>query len=102
MGDRNFFDRAFPALFQKDEVAEREAELAAKRLREQRLAEQTIAHEQAWRECPEDVKDFGRRHGIPNFAEVVWLNGYMAGYKQAQRDRQAALARTEDGGRNDG
>ena len=34
--------------------------------------------------CPADLLDWGRRHGIPAFAEVTWNAGFMAGWRAAQ------------------
>ena len=45
--------------------------------------------------CPEDVRDFGRRHKIENFAETTWVAGFMAGmrvYEDMQREIVAKLA----------
>ena len=41
--------------------------------------------------CPEDVKEFGRRHRIERFAELTWQAGFEAGYAAGLsrlRDRQ--------------
>ena len=40
----------------------------------------------AERECPGDIKEWGRAHGIPTFAEVTWLNGFEAGMRVACLD----------------
>jgi len=29
--------------------------------------------------CPEDVIAFGKRHGIPTFAEMTWIRGFAQG-----------------------
>ena len=37
----------------------------------------------AARECPSDLIEWGRAHGIPTFAEVTWQNGFLAGMRAA-------------------
>lgn len=33
--------------------------------------------------CPKDVKEFGARHKIPLFAQVLWREAFMHGWKAA-------------------
>lgn len=33
--------------------------------------------------CPADIRDFGTRHNIPHFAELLWRDAFMAGWRQA-------------------
>jgi hypothetical protein len=37
----------------------------------------------AARECPEDLIEWGRIHGIPTFAQVTWQAGFLAGMRAA-------------------
>lgn len=76
----------FAALFERNAATERESELTKQRGIEQRVAEAEMAHDLANLICPEDIKEFGRRHGVPNLAEVIWNNGFMAGYRQRSRE----------------
>lgn len=74
---------------------ERDAEDAASRSSHIRRAN---AQAEALRQiadmsCPEDVKEFGKRHRIARFAELTWCAGFAAGYA-------AGLARLRD--RDDG
>ena len=48
-----------------------------------RRAEQRAARLLAERECPADLVEFGKRHGIPNFAEATWQAGFAAGMRVA-------------------
>lgn len=32
-------------------------------------------------ECPADLIEWGRSHGIPTFAEVTWCAGFIAGWR---------------------
>jgi len=84
--ENRMFPRGWSDLVRTDPAAEREAELTRQRGIEARRAEAEMAHELANLQCPEDIKEFGRRHGIPNFAEVVWNAGFFAGYRQRIRD----------------
>lgn len=31
--------------------------------------------------CPADLRDWGERHGIPEFAKVTWEAGFAAGWR---------------------
>lgn len=33
--------------------------------------------------CPPDLIEWGRRHGIENFAEVTWMAGFKEGWMAA-------------------
>jgi hypothetical protein len=37
----------------------------------------------AAKECPETILNWGKIHGIPNFAEVTWQDGFLAGLRAA-------------------
>jgi hypothetical protein len=56
---------------------------------DQQLAEATgranaiAARLLAARECPPDLIEWGRIHGIPTFAEVTWQAGFLAGMRAA-------------------
>lgn len=58
--------------------AEDEASRQARARRE--LAKAVALRELADIRCPEDLKEWGRRHNIPTFAEMTWQAGFMAGY----------------------
>lgn len=45
-----------------------------------RAAEACALRELADMRCPEDLKEWGERHGIPTFAEMTWMTGFAAGY----------------------
>lgn len=53
--------------------AEREIEIA------RRGAEAHAARLLAAQECPADLIEWGRAHGIASFAEFTWMAGFMAG-----------------------
>ena len=40
---------------------------------------------QAVAACPSDLKEWGQEHGIPSFAEVTWIAGYLAALAEADR-----------------
>lgn len=40
----------------------------------------------AARECPPDLIEWGRIHGIKTFAEVTWQAGFLAGMRAAMMD----------------
>lgn len=46
-----------------------------------RFAESLSAKLLAERECPDDLVEWGRRHGIPEFARVTWQAGFLAGMR---------------------
>jgi hypothetical protein len=35
--------------------------------------------------CPSDIKEWGKNHGIPEFAKFTWQTGYLAGIKEAMK-----------------
>lgn len=45
-----------------------------------RTAEACAMRELADMRCPQYLKEWGRRHGIPTFAEFAWMAGFAAGY----------------------
>ncbi len=47
----------------------------------QRIAEAKAARLLAERECPADLKEWAKAHGIPTFAEVTWQAGFQAGMR---------------------
>lgn len=57
-----------------EEIANRESYMR------RRAAEACALRELADMRCPEDLRDWGRRHGIPTFAEMTWQAGFAAGY----------------------
>lgn len=63
------------------ERGEVDAEIALKRARQQ--ADAYAATILAAHECPEDLKEWGRAHGIPTFAEYTWMAGFQAGMRAA-------------------
>jgi len=81
-GDKKSLDhsRAWSLLGAK-ERGEVEAEIALKKA--QRQADALAARLLAARECPEDLKEWGRAHGIPTFAEYTWQAGFVAGMRAA-------------------
>ena len=40
----------------------------------------------AARECPDDLIQWGRIHGIPTFAEATWQAGFLAGMRAAMME----------------
>lgn len=54
--------------------------------RARRVAEAKAARLLAERECPPDLLEWGRIHGIANFAEVTWMAGFLAGMRVAALD----------------
>jgi len=42
----------------------------------------------AERECPNDLIEWGRAHGIANFAEATWMAGFAAGMRVAALDKE--------------
>lgn len=58
---------------------------AIRLLREARIrAEAKAMKLLAARECPEDLKEWGRAHRIPEFAEFTWQAGFIAGMRAAE------------------
>jgi hypothetical protein len=64
-----------------------EAEATRRLAWARRRAEAIGARLLAAKECPEDLKEWGRAHGIPSFAEMTWQAGFLAGMAAAQLDR---------------
>ncbi len=58
-----------------------EAEIALKKVQTQ--ADALAARLLAARECPQDLKEWGRAHGIPTFAEYTWEAGFLTGMRTA-------------------
>jgi len=55
-------------------------------------------------ECPADIKQFGRNHGIPMFAEMSWQAGFVAGWRMARAEppqEDAAAMEKNLNGRSD-
>jgi hypothetical protein len=52
-----------------------------------RRADAKAARLLAERECPSDLIEWGRAHGIPTFAEVTWQSGFLAGMRVAILDK---------------
>lgn len=67
--------------------AEGESRAASKISAAKAAADAYAARILAERECPEDLKEWGRAHGIPVFAEVTWQAGFLAGMRVAIMDR---------------
>jgi hypothetical protein len=51
-----------------------------------RRADAKAARLLAERECPSDLIEWGKAHGIPTFAEVTWQSGFLAGMRVAMLD----------------
>jgi len=49
----------------------------------------------AERECPETIKEWGRAHGFPAFAEMTWMDGFAAGLRVAELARTSRLERED-------
>ena len=58
-----------------------EAEAAQTLTSAQHQANALAAKILAARECPEDLIEWGRIHGIPTFAQVTWQAGFLAGMR---------------------
>ena len=84
MGEHNHSPSWPPMRMQPDidrdtrERAEQEAVMAS--LLRRRTAEAEAMRQVADMNCPEDVKEYGRRHGLPTWAEFTWSAGFAAGY----------------------
>lgn len=59
------------------------AKAANRVAREKRMADAEATRYLAEMDCPEDVIEFGKRHGIPVFAEATWMAGFMQGWRLA-------------------
>lgn len=72
----------FADLFQqgRDSAADHDAERRLT-LRAQATALKALAE----CECPEDVRLWGERHGIPTFAAMTWRAGFIEGFRLAHR-----------------
>lgn len=46
----------------------------------------------AERECPPNLREWGRIHGIPTFAEFTWQAGFLAGMRAAMLPEDASDA----------
>jgi hypothetical protein len=64
-----------------ESAGERDAE-AALRLATRR-SDARAAEILAARECPADILQWGRQHGIEEFARITWQNGFQAGMRMA-------------------
>jgi len=42
--------------------------------------------------CPDDVLAFGKRHGIPTFAEMTWIRGFAQGLEFARKMHLSSLS----------
>lgn len=82
MGDRNIFTGVPipPPRMHPDDKREVEEVANRESYMRRRAAEACAMRELADMRCPEDLKEFGRRHGIPVFAERTWCAGFAAGY----------------------
>lgn len=52
----------------------------------QRRADAMAAEMLAARECPADLVEWGRIHGIPTFAAITWQAGFRAGMRAAMEE----------------
>ena len=78
----NEFDKAWDKV-DGDHDALQALELA--KCRAQAFAERLLAE----RECPNDLIEWGRAHGIPEFAKFTWQAGFMAGMRAAMLNAEA-------------
>lgn len=62
----------------------------------ERIANAKAARLLAERECPPDLIEWGRAHGIPTFAEVTWQAGFLVGMRVAMLEK--AKERETDAG----
>ena len=69
--------------------AEGEAEARVSLTAAQHRANARAAQLLAARECPADLVEWGRIHGIPTFAEVTWQAGFLAGMRAAMLPEDA-------------
>lgn len=91
MGDRNFdFSEFLPTQFDPDgSKALAHAEETGRARAEALIkAEKIEADAQAARylaemNCPPDLVEFGINHGIPTFAGVTWMSGFVQGWRMA-------------------
>lgn len=58
-----------------------EAEAAQLLTSAQHRANALAAKILAAHECPDDLIEWGRIHGIPTFAQVTWQAGFLAGMR---------------------
>lgn len=89
-------DKKFADAFRDVEDLERAQLESDKKLRIARMAADAYALAYiAACECPDDLKQFGKNHGIPTFAEMSWQAGFIAGW------RMARAAPPSEGGEDD-
>lgn len=74
MKSSDFFDRIFGEAMGQAEAAQI---LTSAQHHANALAAKILAA----RECPEDLIEWGRIHGIPTFAQVTWQAGFLAGMR---------------------
>lgn len=101
MGDRNdpwTFPLQFDPLGEKalrhaeeDGVAKARNQIE----REGRMAESEALRYLAEVECPNDLIEWGRNHKIENFAELTWINGFMAGWRAMTERRERLLRKSK-------
>lgn len=83
------------AAFDKMQAAEAlDAEAIRAAALRQQAAEAHALRELAEMHCPQDLIDWGKRHGIPMFAEMTWEAGFAQGWKMglaraARKEREA-------------
>lgn len=73
-------------LFSKSPEQEGQDRAAAELRRQQRRADTLAAEMLAARDCPADLVEWGRLHGIPTFAAVTWQAGFRAGMRAAMEE----------------
>jgi hypothetical protein len=58
---------------------------ADKRAAEEALADAVALTSLAQHAIPANLKEWGRRNNIPKFAQAVWVNAYIAGWRACHR-----------------
>jgi hypothetical protein len=71
-----------------DAEAKGTSDAVAKISQAKKRADAFAARLLAERECPNDLIEWGRAHGIANFAEATWMAGFAAGMRVAALDKE--------------
>jgi hypothetical protein len=82
-----FFETRRPEVFLSSVWADtqRAAELAERRALEDARADAAAVWALADMSIPQDIQEFGTRHGIPELAKEVWRSAFIAGWRAYAR-----------------
>lgn len=85
----------FEKLFIEHELEKEQAKVRAE---DMRRAQAAVFQAEAYRHMPEDLKTTAAAFGCSNFMQLVWMNAWENGYKQAMRDQKDAAERQKHDG----